>query len=103
MTNDTSSTAAVSPNIFVTWSRRRWMSVELAMAPGCVGAGSLLMSDARELRTGGPQRDATAGQEREHAEHDDGHADVGDRERGRAAEVQIVHQLEDPDRGDRAA
>src|ERR1051326_5893728 len=78
--NDTSSTAVVSPNFFVTWSRRRWTS-----------------------GTSASERDAATRQHRDDAERRDGEPDVGHGEGCRSTPVQVADQLEDTDRRDRAA
>src|SRR5437899_2427094 len=80
-----SSTAAVSPNLFVTWSSRRWT------APASRGGGAL------GLGTGGSEGDPAAREERDAAEREDRHTDVGDGERRRAPPVQVIHELEDAD------
>src|SRR5712691_8594517 len=78
--NEMSSTAAVPPNRFETWSRRRWIS-----------DGS---------RTRRSKRDAPAREHGHDAQREDRETDVDHREGRRTSPVQVVDELEDPDRCD---
>src|SRR5438067_60043 len=73
--NEMSSTAAASPNRFVTWVRRRWALSATAESCHSQPAAETLDDD----------------------EHHHRHADVADRERRRPAPVEVVDQLEDGD------
>src|ERR1700687_2262485 len=73
-----SSTAAVAPNRFVTWWRRRWTS--------------------GGLRTRRSQGDTSTRQHGHDAQRDDRKPDVDHGERGRASPVEVVDELEDADR-----
>src|SRR5438093_954761 len=83
--NETSSTAAALPNRLVIWETRR-----------CTAA----LAGEAGLATRHPQREAPARERGEDDEGRDRHRDVGDGERGRAAPVEIVHELVDAYRGD---
>src|SRR3979490_445036 len=75
-----SSTAAVLPNRFVTWSRRRWTSGGLC--------------------TRGSESDASAREHRHDAECRDRQADIDYGERGRTSPAEVVDEVEDADRRD---
>src|SRR3989442_1164206 len=100
--NETSSTAAALPKRFVTWR-----TVRCADRGGCGGGGrgprerSDPPCEEMALTTRHPQREPSACERREDDEGDDRHRDVGNGERGRAAPVEVVHELVDADRGDR--
>src|SRR5437899_8397044 len=84
--NETSSTAAALPNRLVIWETRR-----------CAG---FTATEPTASTTGHPQREAPARERGEDDEGRDRHRDVGDGERGRAAPVEVVHELVDADRRD---
>src|SRR5438445_7471766 len=82
--NETSSTAAALPNRLVIWETRR-----------CAG---FTATEPTASTTGHPQREAPARERGEDDKGRDRHRDVGHRERGRAAPVEVIHELVDPDR-----
>src|SRR6266508_1273035 len=83
ISNEMSSTAIVSPNVFVTCSRLRCT----VPSPPAVRSG--------RLRTGRSERDPPAREQCHDAERDYGHADVGDGERRGGPEVEVAHVLVD--------
>src|SRR5713101_1673318 len=91
--NETSSTAAALPKRFVTWR-----TVRCADRGGCRGFSPC---EETTLATRHPQREPPACERGEDDEGEDRHRDVGHGERGRAAPVEVVHELVDADRGDR--
>src|SRR5207245_2182722 len=107
--NETSSTAAALPNRLVIWETRRCtasLAGEAGVERGVEGAGAGAPGRGSDppskdrSTTGHPQREAPARERGEDDKGRDRHRDVGDGERGRAAPVEVVHELVDADRGD---